>query len=71
MTYPSIQEVEAADYNQLLCWFHQLPSPGMTAFQLGAAEGTWRAAMKHECEIHRRIGERVWKEHGNTTGIDE
>ncbi len=62
MTYPTLEEVDAADHEQICRWWRFLPSPG------GGAIGseTFSDVLKGEAAIMDRIGARL-KEFGGFT----
>lgn len=64
MTYPTLEEVEAADRYQICKWWRFLPSPGTGA--INKNHDTFRNAMRDEGIIMNRIAER-FKEVGGFT----
>jgi hypothetical protein len=58
MTYPTLEQVEAADKTQLCRWWRFLDSPGMNAIG-ESRNNTYLDALYREAAVMTRIGERI------------
>ena len=63
MAYPTLEEVDAADHEQICRWYRFLPSPGAGA----VGEISFQEALTREAAIMNRIAERLLKEFGGFT----
>lgn len=59
MEYPTIAQVEAADYDQLVSWSQSLPSPGASATEEQRGTDQYIAIEDHEMTILRHICARL------------
>lgn len=71
MDYPTLQQVEAADAEQLARWWRFLPSPGMNANCSGASAGEIEAAIERERPIWNTIKERFEAAGGMTPELSK
>lgn len=55
MTYPTLEQVEAADRVQLCRWYRFLPGPGMAAIDSGAETDICYAEIDREAKVMDRI----------------
>ena len=62
MTYPTIEDVNAADHYQICSWWRFLQSPGMDTI----GKPNFEEVLNKEAKIMERIGERL-KEFGGFT----
>ena len=59
MEYPTLEQVETADAEQLADWFRFLPTPGVNAVNTTQPIDKVNAAIAHEGEIMDRIVRRL------------
>ena len=64
MKYPTIEEVDAADHEQICYWYRFLESPGMSA--INSSSEVYETVSRKECEVMNRMSERL-KEFGGFT----
>lgn len=64
MKYPTIEEVNAADHEQLARWSRFLPSPGQSLNRLARHSPEWEGAFDREREVSCRVQERFYGECG-------
>jgi len=67
MSYPTLEQVEIADIEQLCRWTRYLPSPGMSAINAKNFE----PIVKKEADIMKRIMERQTELGGWTPEISK
>ena len=66
-TYPTMEEVEQADHEQIAKWFRFLPSPGIKS----AGRENFQTVLDKEVEILNKICERLKSFGGMTTKISK
>jgi len=69
MNYPTLEQVEAADHEQICTWYRFLPSPGERAIYLDYEE--FRKVLDVEVLIQTRILERFKELGGFTPAISK
>lgn len=71
MQYPTIEQVKAADREQLCRWWRFLPSPGTNAICAMEAISTVNAAIDQEAAVMRMIRDRFFQTGGFTPEISK
>jgi len=66
---PTLEEVEAADREQICRWYRFLPSPGMSAIECTVK--VYEEVLERESKIMARIVERFGKLGGMTPAISK
>jgi len=69
VSYPTIQQVEAASHEQVCRWYRFLPSPGTSA--IGREDGSFEEAMVAEKVVMDRICQRLDELGGFTSQISK
>ena len=69
--YPTIEQVEDANREQLARWYRFLPSPGMDAIDAGKSSDEVNPIMKTEAGIMNRIDARLRQTGGMTPEVSK
>lgn len=67
MNYPTLDEVEKANHEQICRWHRFLPSPGQNFIE----KPEFEAKLQEECLIQTRIGEKLKAFGGFTPAISK
>jgi hypothetical protein len=59
MNYPTIEQVEAADHEQICRWYRFLPSPGRSAIDRDEPYEVFNRLLKVEAVVMTRISDRL------------